>query len=761
MIGLLFPAIAAKAQNWLSLNETGKTETEIKLIYSNSREIAAGFYTNAYKLTEVSVLTGIELIPLIPDGVPLLIKGAPDLRRLSRSIIIPGKAEMQVEVISSDFVEINNIDVAPSKGSFNMSIQPGSIPYNHNKTYEQDSFFPGKLADLGNAFILKDFRGQTIYVYPLQYNPVSKILRIYRNITVRITSRKETGGINQISRDRQPQAIDRDFDHTYKRLFLNYDASRYTPSEERGRMLIISRADCIPAMQRFVAWKKLKGIPAEIIAIEDVGDTISSISDYIRNYYISSNRTLKFVLFVGDYAQIKSPIKTEYNYPNSGPSDISYGYMEGSDHYAEVFVGRFSCESPADAETQVERTIHYERDLTTADTWLNRGLMIGGNDPEMINYNGDLIWEHLRYRIRPALVTTTYVDVPEFYDGSHGGFDSDGNPTHIMVSGRINSGIGNLIHAGHTDWWIFQTSEFSVNDIPGLTNFGKLPQFWVIGCSPGRFHDKPCLAEWLMRSQNAGSPTGALTAYMGSCEQLMNPPCAGQIEFTHILTGQVPSNTKITAGGLVYNSCMKMIEQFPDTTGGEFTADTWILFGDPSIVINTDNPAAMTVNHPESVSSADTGFVVACSVEGALISLTAGGEIVATDYSNGSPAKITVNPELFAENDTLKVTVTAQNRVTYQGYALILPFTDIGELSENDIVLFPNPNSGSFDITLKKEFQNLTVCITNALGQKVLVRKVTGQNPVHIDASGLIKGIYVVEIITDKSTYKQTMTLTK
>jgi len=176
--------VNAMSQKWVNISEKGKTKTEISLISSLENEIIVEFSVNEYKLTEVLLSTGKAINPVIHNGTPLFDKGAPNVQKLAKSIVIPDKEEMQAEVLSADYIEINNIDMAPSKGSFNRTINPESVAYSFDENYEQNTFFPGKLVSLGDAFILKNFRGQTIYTYPLQYNPVTKILRIYKSIKV-------------------------------------------------------------------------------------------------------------------------------------------------------------------------------------------------------------------------------------------------------------------------------------------------------------------------------------------------------------------------------------------------------------------------------------------------------------------------------------------------------------------------------------------------------------------------------------------------
>jgi PKD repeat protein len=87
--------------------------------------------------------------------------------------------------------------------------------------------------------------------------------------------------------------------------------------------------------------------------------------------------------------------------------------------------------------------------------------------------------------------------------------------------------------------------------------------------------------------------------------------------------------------------------------------------------------------------------------------------------------------------------------------------TGINEISGGDFKAYPNPiTSGSFDITLdNNNYQNVTVTIMNTLGETVLEKKITDNNPIHIDASNLQQGVYFVELRTDTKTYLRKVTI--
>jgi len=86
--------------------------------------------------------------------------------------------------------------------------------------------------------------------------------------------------------------------------------------------------------------------------------------------------------------------------------------------------------------------------------------------------------------------------------------------------------------------------------------------------------------------------------------------------------------------------------------------------------------------------------------------------------------------------------------------ATITTTTGIDESSVSDFGIFPNPNSGSFDITPNnKNYQNITVSLVNVLGEIILEKKITNNDPIHIDVSNLSEGIYFVRLKTEESTF--------
>ena len=50
-------------------------------------------------------------------------------------------------------------------------------------------------------------------------------------------------------------------------------------------MLIICHGPFMDAMAPFVDWKNIKGIPTEIIDVDNIGDSSDDIKSFVENYY--------------------------------------------------------------------------------------------------------------------------------------------------------------------------------------------------------------------------------------------------------------------------------------------------------------------------------------------------------------------------------------------------------------------------------------------------------------------------------------------
>lgn len=641
--------LQASAGNWINIQPGLPSPASINLVSSTIDNSVVHFSFKGYYLNPVATAVENSVIVSLEGATPILRKGAPDLPKLTTSLIIPNLAEMEAHIISSQYTDYQNIVIAPSKGNLTRDIDPATVPFTYGEAYAANANFPGKLAATNEPYIMRDFRGQTLIVYPFQYNPVTKTLRVYYDLTVEL-KKISNHGINPLTTGSPVHKAVKEFSDIYAHQFLNYSPSKYTPTEEEGSMLIISYGPFLQAMQPFVNWKISKGIPVDIVDVASIGNS-GAIKSYLQNYY--QEHGMAFVLLVGDNQQVPTFMSA------NGASDNAYTYVAGVDHYNDFLIGRFSAENVQDVTTQVNKVLYYEINPSTTSNWFASCIGIGSDQGPGDDNEYD--YQHIR-GLQSLCGSYTYSSLYELFDGSQGGLDAAGNPSPSQVGEDINQGASVILYCGHGSQTSWGTSGFSNSNVNNLTNTGMLPFIWSVACVNGDFTNGTCFAEAWLRAHNGENLTGAVATMMSTINQSWNPPMEGEDEMVNILVESYSNNIKRTFGGLSVNGLSKMIDTY--AAGGESMADTWVLFGDPSIVVRTAMPQIITATHDPTTFIGMNQFQLSCPVDGALACITMNNVILGTALVSNGIATINY-PGPLSAIDTLKLVITKYNYIPY------------------------------------------------------------------------------------------------
>ncbi|PKQ63745.1 hypothetical protein BZG02_06865 [Labilibaculum filiforme] len=631
-----FNAFAQKREH-IKINPNNRNDkNEMSLKSSAGNDYVLDFTLNSYDLIWIEKESAYKVEA--SNMGDILQKGDPALPRYAQSIMIPASADMQVEILASEFIEINDIKIVSSKGDLTRDIDPKTIPYQYGDSYGKDAFFPTELALLNDPYILRSVRGQAVVVQPIVYNPIQKKLRIYTHLEIKVSPSQKMSTKNVMSSTKSLVA-DNDFDKIYQSHFLNYSSTstKYTAlNDAPGNMLIICYDDFMDEMADFVAWKKQKGIAVEMVAVSTIGNA-SAIKTYVSNYY--NTHGLTFLLLVGDAAQVPT------SSTSAGDSDNNYGFIVGSDHYIDIFVGRFSAENASQVTTQVNRTIYYERDVTSADTWLSSGVGIASNEG-----SNPSDAEHMN-TIQGKLEGYGY--------GITRCYQSGGSASQL--TSLLNSGKSLINYVGHGSNTSFASMVYTSSNVNSLTNKNKLPFIFDVACVNGNFKSITCFAESWLRATNNGVATGAIAICASTINQSWVPPMIAQTEMNDILVESYANNIRRTFTGLALNGMFKMVDVYG--SGGETMLDTWTIFGDPSLQVRTKTPGNLQVSHSGTLAPNSNQLVVTCTTNDAWVSLTLNGEILGTAKTSSGSATVSFSP--LPTSGVVKVTVCAYNKIPY------------------------------------------------------------------------------------------------
>ena len=643
LFSLLFVALSAMAfaQQWTGISVNVPTAPEVKLVSSSEQQVVVDFKLAGFNLTNVNTPSGTQQIVSVPKMASMLIAGAPDLPQFPVPAIIGDMSEMEVYVTKSAFTDYENVEIAPSKGNFSRQIDPESIPYTYGEMYSQNAFYPSVQAYLETPYIIRDFRGQNIMVRPFAYNPVTKVLRVYHDMTIAMKKMSDNG-VNPKLSHRAIAKVSPEMKASYERRFINYkeNNAKYSFIDDRGEMLVICADQFMSSMQPFVDWKNQSGRPTTMVSVTEVGgNNNTQIKNYITNLYNDPDHNLVYVLLVGDYEHITPHAFTAtcFGYSTTEYSDNWFGQIEGTDHYEEVFIGRFSVQNDAQVANQVNKVLYYERDIKGSVTWVNKGLGIGAIGAGSGHFGED-DYQHIDF-IRDTLEHYTYEQVTELHQG--------GSASTTSISAAINSGVSVINYCNHGSQTGWGVAGYSNSDVNALVNDNKWPIVWSVACLCGQFnYGSECFAEaWMRATDNTtGVPTGAVGGMFSWMSQPWIPPMYGQDEMVDILTEWHNADRyNHTFGGASLNGNMYVMDMNSGANGTD-THDSWILFGDPSMMVRTDNPANMNLNLSTSVLllGMDELVINTENTEYGIVTLTMGNEVIASDYISNSTCTLSL-----------------------------------------------------------------------------------------------------------------------
>ncbi|WP_346920900.1 C25 family cysteine peptidase [Clostridium sp. UBA7339] len=559
-------------------NSNSTEDVSVTVLESDSHHTVVKFDINNFSKDLVNI-NNKSYYNINCEGTSLpLEEGAPELPRICRNIVIPNDADVKLNVISSEYKDYKNIPIAPSKGSITRDKNPEDIPYKLGKEYKNKNFYPSELVSFSEPFIMRELRGTTITLNAFQYKPKNETLRVYKSVTVEIITDGKSS-VNSLTTSRSNKTTS-DFEPAYSNTFINYSNLK-TPTHrlmnnpsETGSMLIISYDQFSSAMNSFINWKNSRGINTTLVNMSTVSSSNNptEIKNYIQNYY-NQHPELTYVLLVGDYAHVSSPTYS------TGVSDPTYTKVAGSDDYPDIYVGRFSAESIADVETQVQRSIEFEQNGYNTAAWFKKGVGIASDEG-----SGETDIQQMD-SIKSKLLNAGYTQVDSIYDPG---------ASASSVTNSLNQGRGIINYCGHgaENYWV--TTGFSNTNIKNLQNPGQLPFIISVSCVSGKFQSGTCFAETWLRSKNSnGNPIGAIGTLMSTVNQPWIPPMNGQDGIIDLLC----NNSRVSLGGLCYSGETRMLDN--GTSSDLLTFNTWTLFGDPSIQILPDSTNPTDPTDPE------------------------------------------------------------------------------------------------------------------------------------------------------------------
>lgn len=656
------------------------SQTQVQVLSKTSHETTLSLSLGDIQKITVNTPEGEALVIGMGAGTPLLDTGNPDVPKFATSLMIPNTGNMAVEILSTDFQDYSNVAVAPSKGNLLRKVDPSTVPFIYGTSYERNAFYPGVLADLKQPFVLRDVRGQALWIYPVQYNPVTRVLRVYSNITLRVYPVGGSGE-NEAKPNRE-HGVSQSFRQLYQKLFLNFEANYLSESRsgtDPERMLIIAKDEFVPDLEPYAAWKRQMGIHTTVIPASETGGTPASLYSFVKDYY--TEHRISYLLLVGDEAAMTPMVRPGSNYS----CDNCLGYMEGADHYPEVFVGRFHAKNVEELQIMMNRNLEYEKTplADTTNNWCATGMASASNEGQGIGDDNQADYQQGN-EWKANHLADNFVKYWEFYDGNHGDIsptpgdetaDLPGNPVNTqLVQAMNNGGVSLYNYTGHGWEQGLASGNFNTEAVSNLRNHQRYPIVIAVACCAGNFTNNgagDCLGEAIQRAGDpvTGEAWGSIAGFFSSDFQSWAPPMEGQDGMNQYLVDADGVDLDPNLGAMATYGNALMIAAYGQ--GGIDMADVWNPFLDPTTAPRTALPLPLLATHAAEVILGISTLDVTCAVEGALVSLYWQGQTLAVATVSGGIASLNF-PALDNVGDLL-VTATHFNRIPYQGNIVVSP----------------------------------------------------------------------------------------
>ncbi|MBU0496463.1 MAG: hypothetical protein KKC68_07105 [Candidatus Thermoplasmatota archaeon] len=510
---------------------------------SNSQRLNILYTITQPELTELTIqdtiYDSIQTDELTIVGNP----GDPALPAKLAYILLPSNTRIdQITVTSKDKILLDtNLYINPVGEPIPIDQQaPIPTPQPNPAIYSNDAPFPGTLYTMVGTYIFRGYRILALQLHPLEYNPVSKILWYYPELTVHITTTTLSTSAQTYRgyvQDRQTLLTKVD----NPEIVATYDTLPNLPTNKDSYDLMILTTDAFVA--EFTPLKDAHdaiGQPTIIKTLTDVGSTtLDDIRDFIRDAY--TDYGIEYLLIGGDDDKVPAPTLWVYGldegtdpYETYLPSDIFYACLDGPynydgdakwgeptdgtngadvDLYAEVYVGRACVGSTAEVANFVTKTIAY-LNKDPEDPYLSEMCLAGEylGDYGIASYGGNYC-DQLIDSCSDDGYTTVGIPSTDYtltllYDRDYPGH----NWPKSDIMSIINNDVHVINHLGHASYGY--NLKMYDTDVYSLTN-DKYCFIYSQGCMAGGFDSGDCIAEYFTVKSTHGAFAVIMNARYG------------------------------------------------------------------------------------------------------------------------------------------------------------------------------------------------------------------------------------------------------
>ncbi|MFH1642767.1 MAG: C25 family cysteine peptidase [Nanoarchaeota archaeon] len=609
-----FSNVSTGISNNIDIIETGATEYYVTGEVADASaviEIVESDETGMLiRITDISTETAeFEInqqpyqILTVPNYGYTGVVGKPQLPVIRELLTIPPVLQANVQIVDSEYDVLTGYNIYPVQqeppdfGGINSILtlpygkNVGPITEDHfiidNEFYASDLFYPGKVADVAPPGYMRGLKLTQLIINPIQYNPLSKEIRKYNEVILRINYEPDPNAALSLPLANQD---DKDtFREIYKNSVLNYEEGVKKSSDDsiiplfalagEGLLDTANRADYLiiyadtfaNKVTRLVNWKEGRGLEVIDVKLSDIYSEFGSgdvgIREFIKYAYFNWELPPTYVLLVGDVDHL--PI---HNYPcfycsykSNTPGDHYYACVDGEDYYPDLHVGRLPVKNNGELSVMIDKIIAYQSGGGT--DWKKKILFVAHPEDAPEKYQG------CKEYIAENIVSDEYeLDKVYPYNG--------GSKTDIIEAMEEGRGIINYRGHGSTYSWSISPS-FGTGDINNLQNNDKTPIVYSIACWNNRIdYSTDSFGEVFTKKENGGA-----IVHLGAT---IPSPTTVNHEFDKNLFRATFNDGLSSVGEIMTQAKTRLLNTYGGTHSTA-VAETWmfLILGDPEISIDT------------------------------------------------------------------------------------------------------------------------------------------------------------------------------
>ena len=592
----------------------------------------------------------------------------------TKAIRVKAQSLSSTEILGDFYVMPGQPPVPIGQTSAELSVKPDDVIYNSSAAY------PGDLVTLDHQGNVAGQQIVWVTVYPLQYVPTKRQLILHNRIELIVYCERDIVSENEFQERyyRFTENQRKIYEDMIKRMVVNPERVQLNPLM-RGPSLLVPQGDfdhviitssaLASYFQPLVYWHKKKGIRDTVVTTEWIytnytgpGDTLK-----IRQFVIDANTNWGTMYFLmGGEHEIVPFVYRTYAAGENTPSDQYYSDFD-DDWIHEIFVGRATADNETQINTFINKVLKYEKEPPLTGYPLE--VLLIGMDLDA-NTHGELLKELIAANYIPG-----NINIHEVYD-SHGGNHRD------SVLYYLNAGQNLVNHCDHSNITVMGTGDFNHgwaignSDVDNLTNDNQTSILVSVGCLVNAMDYNDCIAEHFV-IYNDNQAGVAFTGNTKDGFYYSGNPYALSAELDKWWwCGLFTQNQDDLGKALVYSK-----HQFSHGPNVNKHCEwTFSLLGEPAMPIWTDVPDTMLVTYDPFVPASSGNFTVmvrdndgVTPIENALVCCwipVQTPEMYATEYTNASgQAVLSISPT--TPGDTMLITVTKNNHLCYEGYAVV------------------------------------------------------------------------------------------